>query len=81
MMVDAYRSESSGGVVLHYCLKCFTTFLANKVREEHDETHKNQSDKLCPQIQNVANVPLLEKIQSSQPSFNDNNTYFVISDS
>ena len=42
VMVDAYRK----GVVLHYCLKCFQTFLTIEERQDHDKFHENELEEL-----------------------------------
>ena len=47
-------------------------------KKEHGETHESQSDKFCSQNQNVTNE-FKDEVKSSQPSFNDYNTSFIIS--
>ena len=43
VMVDAYHR----GDVLHYCLKCCSTFLTIEEKNEHDEIHTSQSNSEC----------------------------------
>ena len=75
VMVDAYRS----GVVLHYCLKCFTTFLTSEEREEHDEIHKNKSNGVCVQTKNSPNR-LVKEVQFNKSSLQENNQWFLKAD-
>ena len=56
VMVDAYRR----GIVLHYCFKCFITFLTIEERQHHDRIHKNQSNIVCSPNKNNPNKPVNE---------------------
>ena len=75
VMVDAYRS----GVVLHYCFKCFTTFLTSEEREEHDAIHKNKSNGVCSRTQNIPKKPVKE-VQYNKSSLQENNKWFLKAD-
>ena len=73
VMVDAYRS----GVVLHYCLKCFTTFLTIEEREEHNETHEIRSNSVHYLSPNNPDKPVNE-VQREKFGFQENNKGFNV---
>ena len=75
VIFDAYR----GGIVLHYCFKCFTTFLTIEEREEHDETHKKQCNSDYFQNQNNLIEPV-DIVEYNEFGFQANNTNFVKTD-
>ena len=72
VMVDAYRR----GVVLNYCLKCFTIFLTSEEEKAHDEIHKTHSNSVYTQNHNNPNKSMLDT-QYNNSAFQEKTKSFV----